>query len=121
MRSYEALDKYIMHGDLNEALSIIGEVGVDAAEAALESSKLATNPREQVLLAIGHLQLAQAAYKRQWNINIFRTAANTVRSSKSIESFLNTTFKRRERTGRRALGPVAPNRSSPHMTTFAPM
>jgi hypothetical protein len=90
--SYEALDKYIMKGDLHEALAIIGLVGVDAAKEALKSSKLAKNPREQILLAVGHLQLAQAAYKRQWTIHPIIARGNIIPFAKSTKSYIYTTF-----------------------------
>jgi hypothetical protein len=92
LASYEALDKYILNGALNEALSQIGEIGVDSAKAALQSSKLATNPREQVILAIGHLQLAQAACRRQWKINRLRIVGNFLRFCESAKAYVYTTF-----------------------------
>jgi hypothetical protein len=63
--SYETLNKYLMNGDLHFALNVLGEVGIDAAKEALSSSKLAKNPREQIVRAIGHLQFSQAAYQRR--------------------------------------------------------
>jgi hypothetical protein len=105
LASYEALDKYILNGALNEALNQIGEIGVDSAKAALQSTKLATYPREQVLLAIGHLQLAQAAYRRQWRIgggwkhgkasayiNRVRVVGNLARFGESTKAYIYTTF-----------------------------
>ena len=43
-------------------LSAVGDNELAAAKFALESSKIARNPREQVLLAVGHLQSAHTAY-----------------------------------------------------------
>lgn len=59
----DALVSFIELGGLRTALMEIGDVHYQAARRCLENVALANNPREQILLTVGHLQAAQSAFQ----------------------------------------------------------
>lgn len=62
VKTAQTVADFVTGGDLRAILSAVGDNELAAAKFALESSKIARNPREQVLLAVGHLQSAHTAY-----------------------------------------------------------
>jgi hypothetical protein len=62
-QSYNSVCKFVTSGELYEAVSVIGDTELEAAQLALDSSRIARDPKAQVWAAITHLQTAFTAYR----------------------------------------------------------
>jgi hypothetical protein len=63
---------FVYGNDLKEAVStIVGDIHVDAAMLALETAKIAVNPRDRINSVITHLEAAHVAYARNHDVQSF--------------------------------------------------
>jgi hypothetical protein len=87
-KTAKTIQKFV-EGQLVTILSTLGETEYQAASAALANIHLARRPRDQVLLAVGHLQSAHTAYQgiyhhsKNWK-DLFTLATRTVALHKDV-------------------------------------
>lgn len=65
VKSYQSVINFVSGIGLHDALSVIvGDIHLDAAKMALETSEISKNPKDRINSAITHLEAAHIAYSK---------------------------------------------------------
>lgn len=65
--THAALIQFIESSSIQNTLSVIGDVELEAAKLAFANIQRSNNPRREITLAVGHLQSAHVAFKNAYS------------------------------------------------------